>query len=391
MSDDRDIDEFEAHGPGEVDDLAEFEAYGGEPAQAKSTPTTPQPHEPSGMDYLLALADGMSFGHGDWASNLFPGPAEIRHPDAQFVNKGAVANVPKTPGTRIAKAAGQALEAIPLSIAAGPGIGAQAAMGAALGGASAHGEDESILGGMAGGAALGLAGGLAGKAVSALNAPARGAQATLPMAGAEAPSAARVALQKLEAAKPDLYSAITSPWAAAKNAAGRAGLEALTRIPAGAARGAGGALAGNAGVAGDELSAVSRAAAQEPTGWNVETGDASLYMDGVRAEIGEPEITAIDGVSSSFGEPVIQDPWQVDIGDARVSSPQATQAWAVQSLLYRGGSGLPRQAEQQLTEAVMSGDEQKLATANFLLSGKYPQYAQALQKQMFSLQQREED
>jgi hypothetical protein len=129
-------------------------------------------------------------------------------------------------------------------------------------------------------------------------------------------------------------------------------------------------------------------------GWSVDIGDAALSKNGVRAEIGEPQVYQHPDVKVEIGEPrVLDDGWQVQTGEAQVrdNSPAATQSWAVESVLYQGNSGLPRDAEQQLTEAAMSGDPEKLATATFLLSGKYPRFSDALQKQRASLIREEEE
>jgi hypothetical protein len=102
----------------------------------------------------------------------------------------------------------------------------------------------------------------------------------------------------------------------------------------------------------------------------------------VRAEVGEGFETPPGGTAAM--------PWNVEVGEAQISGPAASQEWAVQRVLYKGNTGLPRAAEQRLTEAAMSGDPDKLATQSFLLSGKYPRFADALQRQRDSLRSRED-
>jgi hypothetical protein len=66
-----------------------------------------------------------------------------------------------------------------------------------------------------------------------------------------------------------------------------------------------------------------------------------------------------------------------------------TMAWAVQSVLTGGGTGLPPADEQRLTEAVISGDMDRLISANFALQQKNPAYAARLQRELEALQEEE--
>lgn len=66
-----------------------------------------------------------------------------------------------------------------------------------------------------------------------------------------------------------------------------------------------------------------------------------------------------------------------------------TTSWAVESVLSSGTHGLPEDAAQQLTEAVMSGDQAKLISTNFRLSQKYPAYAKRMTDEYQSLQEQE--
>jgi len=64
-----------------------------------------------------------------------------------------------------------------------------------------------------------------------------------------------------------------------------------------------------------------------------------------------------------------------------------TMAWAVESVLTSGNSGLEPKDEQQLTEAVMSGDEDRVIAANYSLSQRSPAYAARLRRELESLQE----
>lgn len=64
-----------------------------------------------------------------------------------------------------------------------------------------------------------------------------------------------------------------------------------------------------------------------------------------------------------------------------------TMHWAVQSVLTSGDTGLEPADEQRLTEAVMSGDEDKVISANFALQQRSPMYAARLRRELESLQE----
>jgi hypothetical protein len=66
-----------------------------------------------------------------------------------------------------------------------------------------------------------------------------------------------------------------------------------------------------------------------------------------------------------------------------------TTSWAVQSVLASGQSGLPPEDEQRLTDAVMSGDDQRVASASFVLGQRHPGYEKRLQDEYRSLQESE--
>lgn len=66
-----------------------------------------------------------------------------------------------------------------------------------------------------------------------------------------------------------------------------------------------------------------------------------------------------------------------------------TMAWAVQSALTSGDSGLSPEDEQRLTEALLDGDEDKVISANFALQMKNPGWSARLQRELESLQEEE--
>lgn len=256
------------------------------PDPVEDAPAAPTP-EPSGLDYLMAMADGASFGMGGKiADTLFPSKAKIAHPDAQ-VSGSVMGSVPDTAGTRAARLAGGVAESIPATIAAGPSVLGQAALGALTGAGSAWGNDESVAGGAVVGGALGGLGGVLAKGAQALRAPVK------PWLN-ESASYADEALGKLRGATPDLADAIMKPWEYAKNALGRGAVRGGAAINPTAARVAG-QVAGQkgAGIAGDEVSALagaSKALAQDAP-WDIEIGEAELPQNGVRAVIGEPDLS----------------------------------------------------------------------------------------------------
>lgn len=381
----------------------------------------PQP-EMTGLDRLLDMAkrgglglgEGASLGHGenlgrlgasigDSVYNAVNGPSPTSNPlgtrrGGMGSGEGAAQDVAGAVQTPMGKT-GRALGALATSVATGsvaaPTIAGQAGAGAVLGGLQAHGDHGldpgAILSGAAGGGALGAAGGAVGKALGGLSGPAM--RGGLPSTGTRMGQAA----EALSALVPGKYGPVA-------NKALEPGLELLAKLAPGAARGLGNVAATTGGGALGDLMGSSKASAQDappssqgpmrtaPFGTQPESRTTRAEVgrpEIMRAEIGRPQI---DRWSVQAGDAQVQPEWGVNIGQAREAGagPQAAQTWAVQSVLYQGDSGLPPEAEQQLTEAVMSGDEEKLATANFLMSGKYPRFASALQKQMQTLS-REED
>ncbi len=385
-----DKDEFDAE-YGALPESDEFDAELADLTGAEPDKPQPQPAaapvkkpDPSGLDYLMALADGASLGLGRGVERMIHSPAREAHTDAQFAgSSGVLSEVPDTAGTKATRMAGALATSVPLAIGAGPSVGGQALLGAAQGGAGAWGQGESVLGGMAAGGALGALGGAVAKGSAALRAPAGGAMPEMVSNAGQAPmSVAQKALLELGEKQPSLAGMFMSPYAGAKNLVGQGAIKAMgsaATAPLAQQLGQAGARAAGSNL-GDEVGALaggaSKAFAQD-NGWNVEIGDAEPYQNGVRAVIGEP---------------VIQQPWQVQTGDAQIrdAGPAATQSWAVESVLYQGNSGLPRDADQQRLDFNETATPEKLATATFLLSGKYPKFSDALQKQRASLIREEE-
>lgn len=62
-----------------------------------------------------------------------------------------------------------------------------------------------------------------------------------------------------------------------------------------------------------------------------------------------------------------------------------TMAWGIEAVLSSGNSGLRPEEEQQLTEALMSGDKQKIIATNFKLQQRNPAYAKSLQDTLESV------
>ena len=421
-----DEDEFErefggaAAAPADVDEFdAEFPVAA--PAEGEAVPVKPAPpSEPTGMDYLLALADGMSFNHGrmgedagNWlADKLIPRPE-----GTEVAGKGLMDSIPETPGITATRAAGTLLESVPIAIATGgAGLPGMAAGGAATGAASAHGRGEDMVGGAATGAGLALLGGLAGNALKPLagqamrmGVPSTGSRAgqIAEMLASKLPSGAATAamggglgvanelsrgnMDPLELLKAGGKGAALGYVAPKLAGAAEPILSVLGKAGPALGRYAGQALAGFAGKAGDEMSPLSSASAQD-TPWSVETGDARMRTpSGWDVETGDAQVKPQWNVE--IGQAQSREPapeWRIDIGDAQISGPHASQEWAVQRVLYQGNSGLPPDAERRLTEAAMSGDPDKLATQSFLLSGKYPRFADALQRQRDSLLRKED-
>jgi hypothetical protein len=231
--------------------------------------------------------------------------------------------------------------------AAAASIPARAAIGAAQGGLAAHGDSgldpQAILTGAAtGGALAGLGGALGARAESTvpLTHATRAEQALKTLSEAAAKGGGQMGAG---AAAGALLSGSKDPVDIAKSAA----MGAL-----------GGKALGMAGAAAPKL--------------------APMVAPALRA-LG----TAAAPVAGAAAGRVSKAQAQADV--AYGTAP--TMAWAVESVLTSGDSGLEPKDEQQLTEAVMSGDEDRVIAANFSLSQRSPAYAARLRRELESLQE----
>lgn len=321
-----------------------------EPAPADARPVgTGNPW----LDGLLGLEGGLALGNARNLGKLGAGiatrvsdallPSRVRdgmEPTYSGTRGAAdalaepVERAERTPQGALAHMVGTGVTALGTGGAAGPSVAGQAAAGAALGSAGAAAQSDadplSMLAAMPAGGALGAAGG----------ALAEHAAANKPMLDWLASGASKLGSQAVAGAGIGaLLSGSRDPVdlmkAAGKGAVAAAGLKYAagampTMLPA-AIRGAG--------------------------------------------ALGAPAI------GSAFGGPSKAGAQDVAYGTA------PTMAWAVQSVLASGGSGLQPADEQRLTEAVLSGDMDKLISANFALQQRNPAYAARLQRELESLQQ----
>jgi hypothetical protein len=94
-------------------------------------------------------------------------------------------------------------------------------------------------------------------------------------------------------------------------------------------------------------------------------------------------------VESDWTEAVLRKPGDpiADIGEASIKAyaglPSLT--YSIHQVLSSGDSGLPQEAEDQLTKAAMSGDQDRVRTVNFKLQQRYPEYEMRVQEQLDAL------
>lgn len=333
-------------------------------------PLDAAPREPGtghwAEDALLGLADGMTLGHGhelgrvgDLVGNgladiVNPRPEGATVAGQQGVSDELYDRAQETGAGRGAKLAGRTGVGVLAALAAGPGLGAQALAGGLTGATAADGDGEDVAGGAMGGALAGLAGGLAGKAASGV-AGWLGTKVpvSLPFgqtlsSGDDAfafaqsagltPTRAEEALLELAKAQPSLAQTFMAPFDAAKNWAGRG--------------------------------AISLAA---------KAAEAAPWLRGGVAALAGP---AASKIGSALGESKAK-------AQTVAYAGEPTMSWAVQSILTQGNSQLPPEAEQRLTEAVMSGDTSRVISENFRLQQKYAGYAKRYQDEVTSLQNQE--
>lgn len=260
---------------------------------------------------------------------------------------GLVASSVALPGVvGAASAPARGLGALRAGANAAQSVGLQAATGAASGALAAGGDSGhdplAMLAGGATGGALGAAGGAAAKRVSGpamLNGvPTTGSYADQLMAqiAGLAPKAGT------GAGFGALAAGQSSGWDAGKMAKGAAsGVLASS-------------LLGKAGLAAPYAAPALRTAGQAAAPFG---GIAAGYVPKASAQ------------------------------DAKAYGTAPTMHWAVKSVLTTGDTGLPPADEQRLTAAVVSGDEDKVISANFALSQKYPAYAARLQRELEALQE----
>jgi hypothetical protein len=295
------------------------------------------------LDFLLGAEDGLTLGNtrnlGKIGAGIATGVSDALSPSLErdgmapeYVGErgdsdwlSALTNSAQETGAgKMGRVAGTGVTALGMGGTAGPSVAGQAAVGAGLSGAAAAGETDADLMSMLAAMPAGAALGGAGGALAG--------RVGQPLTAKRLGSSAMVGAG---------LGAVTSPGdpvggatrGAVHGAVGRAALGAMPQsmgaplraLGAGAAAGAG-ALAG----------AISPASAQAP---DVAYGTAP------------------------------------------------TMAWAVQSVLSSGSAGLAPADEQRLTEAVLSGDKDKLISANFALQQKNPAYAARLQRELESLQE----
>lgn len=174
-------------------------------------------------------------------------------------------------------------------------------------------------------------------------------------------------------------------------------LSMLAAMPAGAVLGgAGGALGGRMGVPtmeqlkrtaliGGGLGAVTSPG--DPLGGAARGAGVSVLgraaMGAVPASIGGAvrgaSQLAAAGAGTAAGA-LAQEP-DVAYGTA------PTMAWAAQSVLASGDSGLSPEDEQRLADAMLGGDEDKVISASFALQMKNPGWSARLQRELESLQE----
>lgn len=296
----------------------------------------------SWADYALAVSKGLG-------QNMFARAgqelAEMAMPlpeGTERVGGGALDQIPDTALTKLAQGAGHLATGIPATVLGGASIPGQAIAGGTLAAFNAKGtgaDPAGVATAAGSGAALSGLGGGFGKAAEMLSA--------VPGAGTLVPKG--VELAKKLAPKFDDYTDLSKLVMVPGRLAAQAAVTGMTKAP-GAAKAIGQAVtplaspvAGPiAGVVGDKVSQT-----------------ASALMGGTAQ------------------------------GQDKAYAGTPTTSWAVQSVLSSGSHGLPPDAEQQLTEAVMSGDPTKVVSTNFVLSQRFPAYEKRLRDEYESLQRGE--
>ena len=325
---------------------------------------------------------------------------------------GLIDNLPKTGPAQWARGVGRVATGIPAAYWAGPTMGAQAALGGATGASNALSGDEDPYWGTLIGMGTGALGARIGQAPGNV---ARGLTQATGEAVEQVPAQAMPWLQQAkeavdgpwleaparkigslidEAADPIMRGA--SQYRPAMESMGReAGRQVAPRVvqaiepPAAQAgeqfaRGAaqyGVQAAEKAGAAPiDSLMKLVMSPRQEIA--KAVPGALRSFAGQADKAVAGPLGGLASQVSGQLATPAASKAGAQDV--AYAGTP--TTAWAVESVLSSGASGLPAADEQRLTEAVMSGDEQRVITTNFLLTQKHPGYAKRMQDEYESLQ-----
>ena len=260
-----------------------------------------------------------------------------------------------------AHGAGQAALGAGAAWAAGPAVLAQGAAGALTGAAGEYGRQQEadanrvVAGGITGGA-LGLAGGAVGKVAGAL----RGKPAPPPpedpmaalMVGSRgpAPAAQQAPQQQMPSSAMELLA--------------RGGVEAASKVPQ---------WLPGVGAIGK----YGQAAKQLGLGGAPKAGGQMIPSEGAR----------MGGVAATqlLGTPMTSRAQE----GGKAYAGTATLAYGIQSVLagsHQGTpSGLPPEAEQRLTQAVVSGDDSKFAATDYELKQRYPAYAKRIEDELKAL------
>jgi hypothetical protein len=431
-------------------DIAAFEALDAEPgtggdktpangsrAEQEKVQTEPQPEldafqrfgkwarEGLDSDLAVGFAEGLGQGvgarAGEWWGNREADLEFGRMPEGTvYKGGGLIDNLPKEGPAQWARGAGRLVTGIPAAVLAGGGAGTQAALGAGLGLTNAYSGGEDIATAMALGAGGGLIGGklgqIPGNALRGLTRPATQAAAEVgewagqvPQAMAEGPwlqaPARKLAQLANESADPilrgaqqfgsyadDAASGMTGAIDELFNAgAPVAGARAVSPIPLPAAQTGGQILSGGAQYGAPAAGRAPLEKLLEYAGMSRGElmGDAARALPGmVTKAAGSLDRAIGGGLGGGLGQAGAMSgggPAKAKAQDVAYAGTPTT-SWAVQSVLSSGTSGLSPEDEQRLTEAVMSGDEQKMISTNFLLAQRNPAYAKRMQDEYESLQ-----
>jgi hypothetical protein len=79
--------------------------------------------------------------------------------------------------------------------------------------------------------------------------------------------------------------------------------------------------------------------------------------------------------------------WTADIGDAQIKAYAGLPAlsYSMHTVLSSGDHGLPDKARNELTQALLRGNQDKIRSVNFKLQDRYPEYQKRLQETLDEL------